>query len=418
VPGPPTITQVNAGNGVMTVAWAPPASDGGRPVLRYQVTAAPSGATRSVGASVATVTLDGLTDGVRYCVQVQAVNQVGGGPLSPAGVSCATPLQDSPGQVGGVRASESVARQITLSWRAPSLGPYNTPVISYTVRGGPATQTATSTSTVIAGLANGTTYSFSVTATNKSGNSGPGSAPAKVTTWSAPAAVGRVSVTAGDKQLTIKWPAASVAAGSPKVSGYDVSVGGSSLTTTSTSVTRSVPAWTNENVTVYAVNSVGKGAGTAGSGTAYARTATAECLDVLSGDLAILNACPAPGGAWESKGNSTIDWVSSQPSRTKHPGNRYLCVTYYTGTESGDRYALSTSSSGCPALLSGYQPPDTPHPIAYVSTTSIGSGSQHVCEYKGTTKGNNGTFTSYELSPCGRIPSGLSGASEQFSFYT
>ncbi len=85
---------------------------------------------------------------------------------------------------------------------------------------------------------------------------------------------------------------------------------------------------------------------------------------------------------------------------------------------SGDRYALVTSASGCPAALKGYQPPDTPHSIAYVSTKSIDTAGRQVCEYKGTTTGQNGTRTSYELSFCGKIPSGLSGATKQFSFYT
>ena len=155
MPGAPTVTQVTAGDGVVTVNWAPPASDGGSPVLRYQVTATPSGARQSVGAATTSATLTGQPDGTRECVQVQAINRVGGGPLSPAGQSCATPLKDSPGPVSGVQASESAPGQITLTWTQPSLGPYHTPIESYTVRGGPAPVTVTTTSTVLNGLSDG-----------------------------------------------------------------------------------------------------------------------------------------------------------------------------------------------------------------------------------------------------------------------
>ncbi len=296
VPGVPTVTEVSAGDAVVTVTWSPPASDGGSPVLRYQVTAAPSGASRRVGASTRTVSLTGLADGTRQCVQVQAVNRVGGGPLSPAGQACATPLKDSPGQVGAVRTGESAPGQITLAWRQPSLGPYHTPITRYTVRGGPAVRTVSSTSVVITGLAAATTYSFSVAASNSSGNSGPASVPTPATTWAPPGRVSSLTVTGADKQLTVKWGAATSPAGSPQATGYEVSVGGGSFAATSgTSVTKSAPAWTNEKVTVYAVNSVGGGPRSTASGTAWARSGTpVECYDVLSGDTAVLNACPAP----------------------------------------------------------------------------------------------------------------------------
>jgi hypothetical protein len=422
VPGVPTVTQVSAGDGVVTVSWSPPAVDGGSPVLRYQVTAAPSGASRSVAGSTTTVALTGLADGTRQCVQVQAVNQVGGGPLTPAGRACATPLKDSPGQVGAVRAGESAPGRITLSWRQPSLGPYHTPITRYTVRGGPAVRTVSSTSVVIAGLAAGTTYSFSVAATNSTGNSGPASVPTPATTWAPPGRVGNLTVTGADKQLTIKWGAAPSPAGSPQATGYEISVGGGSFAATSgTSVTKGVPAWTNEKVTVYAVNSVGGGARSSASGTAWARSTAVECEDVLSGDLAVLNTCPTSPGAWVHQPSSPVsNWVTSQRTGAFRPAqaNRYLCVSYFSGAVSGDRYALATTASGCPAALKGYQPPDTPHPIAYVSTKSIDGSSRQVCEYAGQTKGDNGTFTSYELSPCGKVPSNLSKASKQFSFYT
>ena len=71
---------------------------------------------------------------------------------------------------------------------------------------------------------------------------------------------------------------------------------------------------------------------------------------------------------------------------------------------SGDVYALVTAPTARPARrrhCPSYQAPDTPHPIAYVSTSRIDSSSQHVCEYEGITTGTSGTFTAYELSRAG-----------------
>ncbi len=59
--------------------------------------------------------------------------------------------------------------------------------------------------------------------------------------------------------------------GSPAVTKYEVSIGGSTSSTAGTTLTRSVPAWTNETVKVYAVNSVGNGPTSTASGTAWAR---------------------------------------------------------------------------------------------------------------------------------------------------
>lgn len=434
VPGVPVVTQVSAGDGVITVSWAAPASDGGSPVLGYQVTATPSGSRRSVGAGSTSATLAGQPDGTRECVQVQARNSQGGGPLSPAGQDCATPLKDSPGPVGGVRASESAPGQINLSWTAPSLGPYHTPIGHYTVRGATAPLTVTATIAMLRNLSAGTTYAFTVVATNQSGNSGSASATTDVSTWSAPNAVANLSVTGGDGQLTIKWKAATVPSGSPKPTGYMVAVGkGSPSSTTNTTVTRTVPAWTNERVTVYAVNSVGNGPRSTGTGTAWARASTRLCVDSLNGDRAIENDCSSvvSGGAWTDQGASGVDWVHFPASSGGRPAgtNEYLCTTYYrfapgltsTGV-SGDVYALVTTptNAACTKRLPNYQtqPPDIPHPIAYVSTTQIDSASRHICEYEGLTTGSGGTFTAYELSPCGTKPTGMSRATQKFSFWT
>ncbi len=349
------MTQVSAGDGVLTVAWTPPASNGGSPVLRYQVTATPSGARQSVGPATNSATLTGQPDGIRECVQVQAVNRVGGGPLSPAGQTCATPLKDSPGQVTGVQASESTPGQMSLSWRQPSLGPYHTPIASYTVRGGPAPITVTTTDAVVKALSAGATYSLTIVATNNRGNTGPASAghphhdlvearPDYQPHRHRPATISSPS----------RGPRPRVPSGSPKVTGYMVTVGKSSPSSTqSTSITKTVPAWTNETVTVSAVNSVGTGKSSTASGTAWTRAGTRLCVDSLNGDHAIENTCSNTGGAWTDQGSGGVNWIPYPVPAGGRPAgtNEYLCTTYYesapglSGTKgvSGDVYALVTT---------------------------------------------------------------------------
>src|SRR5262249_19403123 len=66
--------------------------------------------------------------------------------------------------------------QVTVSFTAPATG--GAPVTSYTVTGSPGGQTASAVASpiVVTGLTNGTTYTFTVTATNVAGT-GPPSAP-------------------------------------------------------------------------------------------------------------------------------------------------------------------------------------------------------------------------------------------------
>jgi Fibronectin type III domain len=149
-PGAPTINSVTPGNGQVTVSWSPPASDGGSPVIRYQVTGSPVNASASV--TVTTATLTNLPNGTRECVQVQAVNAAaGGGPLSPANQFCATPEPPAtpPGEVGGLSVNGG-DKQVIVSWTAAGVAPGSPPVTGYQVTvGGGAPQTTTATSLTV-----------------------------------------------------------------------------------------------------------------------------------------------------------------------------------------------------------------------------------------------------------------------------
>ena len=147
----------------------------------------------------------------------------------------------------------------------------------------------------------------------------------------------------------------------------------------STSVTKSVPAWTNEKVTVYAVNSVGGGPRSTASGTAWARSGTDRLRrrpERRPGRPE--NACPTPAAPGHGAQQRRPDQLpgSAGPRAGAFrlgPGQRVpLCGLTAPAPCPVIATPWSPAPRGClPAALPGYQPPDTPHPIAYVSTNSI-----------------------------------------------
>jgi IPTL-CTERM motif/Fibronectin type III domain len=78
VPGAPTIGTATAGNGQATIAFTPPASNGGSAITGYTATC---GAFSATGAA-SPITVTGLTNGTTYTCSVTATSAVGTGPAS------------------------------------------------------------------------------------------------------------------------------------------------------------------------------------------------------------------------------------------------------------------------------------------------------------------------------------------------
>lgn len=85
-PSAPTITAIfgGTGSGQLVVTYAPPASDGGTPVTRYEISV-DGGVTWWICAPTpGSCTLTSLSNGRSYSVVLRAVNSVGAGPASVA----------------------------------------------------------------------------------------------------------------------------------------------------------------------------------------------------------------------------------------------------------------------------------------------------------------------------------------------
>ena len=92
VPGPPIDVSAIGGDANARVRWQPPTSDGGSPLLEYEVEATPAGTETVVPAAELAAVVGGLANDVEHTFRVRARNQYGWGPWSePSNVTLTRP---------------------------------------------------------------------------------------------------------------------------------------------------------------------------------------------------------------------------------------------------------------------------------------------------------------------------------------
>jgi hypothetical protein len=326
-PGAPTGVTATAGNGSAQVTWTAPASNGGSAITSYTVTpfigtTAQTPVTVSGSPPATSTTVNGLTNGTAYTFTVTASNSVGAG--SASGASNSVTPTGPPGVPTGVTATAgNGSAQVT--WTAPASNG-GSPITSYTVTPfiGTTAQTPVTvtgnppaTSTTVNGLTNGTTYTFTVKATNVLGTGAASAASNPVTLPTAPAAPTGVIATAGNGSAQVTWTAP--ANGGSAITSYTVTPFIGTTAQTPVTVTGNPPA------TSTTVNGLT-------NGTAYTFKVTAtNAIGTSPASVASSSVTPAGPPAAPTSATAIAGKGSAQVSWTA-PANGGSAITSYTVT--------------------------------------------------------------------------------------
>jgi FtsP/CotA-like multicopper oxidase with cupredoxin domain len=325
-PGPPLGVTAVAGSASATVSWTAPASDGGSAITGYSVSSSPSGGSCPLTATLG-CTVTGLTNGTPYTFQVIATNGSGFGPASAASnVVIPGTAPAPPAKVTAVAGPASAA----LFWTGPA--DPRILITGYTVTtSGGGSQTCPPTTSLgcnVAGLTNGVSYTFTVTATNLWGTSA-GTTSNAVVPAVIPAAPTTVTATAGNAQATVSWLAPSNTGGLV-ITGYTVtSLPGGLTCATTTALSCTVTGLTNGTSYAFTVGAIIS---------AYGMTATSGASNIVT--PATIPDPPASVVAVAGDTTASVAWAA--------PANNGSPITAYTVTSSpGNMTCTTTGATFC-----------------------------------------------------------------------
>jgi len=353
VPGPPTIGAATAGNASATVAFTVPSSNGGAVITSYTASSAPGGITGT--ASTSPISVTGLTAGTAYTFTVTASNLMGSGAASAATNSVTPTAATAPGapMIGTAIAGNTSA---TVSFLAPASNG-GSAISSFTATSTPGSLTGSGAASpiVVAGLTNGTSYTFKVTATNAVGVGTASASSNSVTPTAVPGPPTIGTATVGNASATVSF-AAPFSTGASAITQYTVtsSPGGLAMNGTTSPITVSgLTNGTAYTFTVTATNASGTGLPSAASNSVTPAVATA------------VPGAPTIGTA--SGGNSSATVSFTPPTNT---GGRPV-ISYTVTSNPGGIVGLGTTS---PVTVSGLTN-GTPYTFTVTATNAIGIGS-------------------------------------------
>ena len=294
--------------------------------------------------------------------------------------------------------------EAVVSWMAPA-NDGGLAITAYAVTASPGGRTATTTgatSPTVAGLTNGTSYTFTVSATNAAGASAPSTASAAVTPNTISEAPTGVSATPGNAQAHVSWTAPAGDGGAP-ISGYTVTAtpGGRTVTTTGTS-TAPITGLSNGTAYTFTVTAANT-AGTSLSSAASAAITPATTPGTPTGVLAIADNAEAVVSwtAPASDGGSAITGYTL----TATPGGRTATTTgdttaTVTGLTNGTAYTFTvtaTNTAGTsPASAASVAVTPRTVPGAPTGATAVPGNNSVVVSW--TAPGSNGSaITKYTV---------------------
>ena len=373
VPDAPAAPTGVVGNASVALSWIAPTSNGSS-IISYTVTSFPGSFSCTTSATSCTVT--NLSNGTAYSFKVSATNHVGLSALSSASsllIPAAPPTPPSSLVAVSDNASAS------LSWSAPSSN--GAEITSYTVTSSPGSYfcTVSTTACSITGLTNGTSYTFTVTASNSAGTSASSAASAPITPAAPPSAPTALTAIASNASAALSWVAPQ-ANGAP-ITSYTVTSSPGGFTCTASSTSCSVTGLSNGvayTFTVTASNSAGVSDPSLASAPitpAAVPSAPAAPVGVVGNAAVVLSwSAPAANGA-----DITSYTVTSSPGGLTCSTATTSCTvsnlsngTAYTFTVSASNALGSSAASAASASFIPLGPPATPAaPTGVASNASV-----------------------------------------------
>ena len=265
VPGIPSAVIATPGNAQVGLSWTVPSNNGAEItnyVIEYKLHSTSTWTQFGHAISPATnITVVDLVNGSLYDFRISAVNSTGTGSSStPATESTPRTVPGKPTITGVVRGDGQVA----VSFDAPA-SDGGSAITNYTVTSDPQgiVQTGNASPIIIAGLTNGTPYTFTVRATNVAGDGVASDPSSSVTPATVPGKATGAIATAGNGQATINFTAP-LSNGGSAITGYTVysNNGGTDSNASTTNLSHTVTGLTNGQTytfTVVSINDVGTG---------------------------------------------------------------------------------------------------------------------------------------------------------------
>ena len=259
-PGAPSGLGATPGNGQVVLSWTVPSDNGGS-AIDYYVVYCDGVDVAHPGTTAATIT--GLTNGQAYSFEVAAHNIAGVGAQTGAVSSTPFTVPNAPTGLTGTPGNT----QVTLSWAAPaSTGGRTIDYYVVYVDGTALPTHPTDVTTVVTGLNNGQSYSFTIAAHNLAGI-GVESTASSATPRTVPNMPTGLTAIPGSAQVTLSWTAPTSNGGSP-ITGYRLYRSAASDGTYTLIASPVGPTYTDTGLTngrtywyrMSAVNAAGEGA--------------------------------------------------------------------------------------------------------------------------------------------------------------